>query len=90
MTDLDRLTSLAVEELTRRIKDQGDADAEFTAREFMLWLRARGWRPTEAKPLPVWQRPAGSAHTPPGDVLSELRADLEAKAAAFREQDGEA
>ena len=87
MTDLDRLTSVAVEELTRRIHDQGDADAEFTAREFMLWLRARGWRPTEAKPVPAWKSPSAGRSAPPADVLRDLRADLDAKAAAFREDE---
>ena len=86
MTDLDRLTSLAVEELTRRIQDQGDTDAEFTAREFMLWLRARGWRPTEAKPVPAWKS-ATTGSKPPADVIRELRAELGAKAAAFRDDE---
>ncbi len=91
MTDQDRLTAVAVEELARRIKGQDDADAEFTAREFMLWLHARGWRPTEAGPLPAWKSPAGTGSKPPARLISELRADLDAKAAAFREtQDGAA
>ena len=84
MTDQDRLTAAAVEELARRIKGQDDADAEFTAREFMLWLHARGWRPTEAGPLPAWKSPGGGSR-PPAQLIRELRADLEAKAAAFRE-----
>jgi hypothetical protein len=85
VTELDRLTSAAVEELTRRLRDHGDADPEFVSREFMLWLRGQGWRLTEARTLPAWPRPAGGRTDPPADLLRELRADLDAKAAAFRE-----
>ena len=85
MTELDRLTSLAAEELTRRLRDHGEADVEFVSREFMLWLRGQGWRPTEARVMPVWPRSAGSGTEPPAGLLRDLRADLDAKAAAFRE-----
>jgi hypothetical protein len=85
VTDLDRLTSLGAEELTRRLRDHGDADPEFVSREFMLWLRGQGWRPTEARIFPAWPRSAGSRSEPPEGLLRDLRADLDAKATAFRE-----
>lgn len=85
MTELDRLTSLAAEELTRRLRDHGEADLEFVSREFMLWLRGKGWRPTEARVAPTWPRPVGGKSEPPADLLRDLRADLDAKAAAFRD-----
>lgn len=85
MTELDRLTSAAAEELTRRISDPGGADPDFIAREFLLWMRTHGWRPTEAKVWPNWKPgTSGTGSEPPAELLAGLRADLDAKAAAFR------
>jgi hypothetical protein len=95
MTDAD--TTAAVEALAYRLRERdvamrdgaGHADAEVFAREFVTALRGRGWRPTEARVLPAWKPPAGSGAMPPTDLLDGLRADLDAKAAAFRGADGE-
>jgi hypothetical protein len=96
MTDAD--TTAAVEALAYRLRERdvamrdgaGHADAEVFAREFVTALRGRGWRPTEARVLPAWKPAAGvSGGEPPRDLLDGLRADLDAKAAAFRGSDGE-
>jgi hypothetical protein len=90
VSDLDRESRAAVEALVRRLRDRDPGtDDEVFAREFVTALRGRGWRPTEARVLPAWKPPAGSGAMPPADLLDGLRADLDAKAAAFRGPDGE-
>jgi hypothetical protein len=49
MTGLDGETEQAIRALVYRLNDRGDADVEVIARSFMTELRARGWRPTEAR-----------------------------------------
>ncbi len=97
-TDLDRETAAAVEALARRIRtrdaavhaaDDDLADAELFAREFMLALRGRGWRPTEARRMPAWKPgPRGSGGLPKSEEAAELvrkaRADAEAASAAYQ------
>ena len=93
MTDPD--TAAAVEALTHRLKVRDKAlrdgedypDAEVFAGEFVTALRGHGWRVTEAKVIPAWKVPPGTRSEPPADVLRDLRADLDAKAAAFREDE---
>ena len=91
MTDPE--TSAAVEDLTRRIQFRDEAirdgedypDAEVLAAEYLTALRGRGWRPTPAKVWPAWKPgSSGTGNEPPADLLAGLRADLDAKAAAFR------
>ena len=61
----DHETASAVAALTRRLRDRepGDDDEVF-ALEFITALRARGWRPTEAKVRPAWKLPAGHGVDP--------------------------
>lgn len=70
-------TERAIAALVYRMKTRGDADIEPVAREFMAELRARGWRPTEARVLPNW-RPVGMRAEPPAEWY-EARAALEEK-----------
>lgn len=57
----DRETRSAVDALTHRLRNRDPGtDDEVFALEFITALRARGWRPTEARPLPAWKLPAGS------------------------------
>lgn len=83
MTDLDRETSAAVDALANRLRNRDpEVDAEVFAREFMTALRGRGWRPTEARVAPNWQRPAPHASEPP----TEWREAREALAAQLAER----
>lgn len=95
MTDPD--TAAAVEALAHRLKARDKAlrdgedfpDAEVFASEYLTALRGHGWRPTEAKAIPAWKVPSGPRSEPPADVLRQLRADLDAKAATARQlEDG--
>jgi hypothetical protein len=74
----DQDTERAIDALAYRLRRRGDADIEVVAREFMVELRARGWRPTEARPLPEWRRPAGSGAEPNED-WQRARAELDAR-----------
>jgi hypothetical protein len=47
--DLDRETQAAIEALVYRLKNRTDEDDEPFAQEYVTALRARGWRPTEAR-----------------------------------------
>jgi hypothetical protein len=64
---IDPDTGRAIDELAYKIRDRGDADVEVVAREFILRLRALGWRPTEAKPAPPWKIPPGDSPDPDPD-----------------------
>lgn len=61
---IDPDTDRAIDDLVYKIRDRGDADVEVVAREFMLRLRALGWRPTAAKPPPPWKIPPGDSPIP--------------------------
>ncbi len=74
----DQETERAIAALTYRLQTRGEADVEPVAREFMLELRSRGWRPTEARVIPGWQRPAARSTEPPPE-WREARAALEEK-----------
>jgi len=89
----DAETAAAIDALVHRvrnrdaaIRDGGDyPDAEPFALEFLTALRGRGWRPTPAKAVtPPMHAPAGTASVPRDETLRELRADMEAMAAAAR------
>ena len=91
MTDAE--TTAAVEALARRVKARDEAvrdgidypDAEPFALEFLTALRARGWRPTEARAATPPLHAAPVPDKPPRDeLLASLRADVEARAAAAR------
>jgi hypothetical protein len=74
--DLDREASAAVDALVYRLRNrEPGTDDEPFAQEFITALRARGWRPTEARPLPEWRRPAGSGAEPNED-WQRARAEL--------------
>ena len=49
MGDLDRETQAAIEALVYRLKNRTDEDDEPFAQEYVMAMRARGWRPTEAR-----------------------------------------
>lgn len=95
MTDAE--TQAAIDALAHRIRNRDAAvrdaaedleDAEPFALEFVTALRGHGWRPTEAKTF------AGPKAAPSGtiaplkpettDLLRDLRADMEARAARDR------
>jgi hypothetical protein len=92
MTDAE--TSAAIEALAHRIRERDEAmrnggeyaDAEIFAAEYLAALRAKGgWRPTAAKAgAPPLHAPAGTATKPRDETLRDLRADMEARAAAAR------
>ena len=88
----DRETRSAVDALAHRLRNRDPGtDDEVFALEFITALRARGWRPTEARAMPAWKHPAGRGSDPPAALLAGLRADLDARAAASRDaQDGAA
>ena len=73
MTDPD--TRAAIDALTHRLRNRDpDTDDEVFALEFITALRARGWRPTEARVMPAWHRPARHGVEPTGDYLAARRA----------------
>ena len=91
MTDAE--TTAAIKALAHRIRerdaairDGGDfADPDVFAAEYVAAMRGHGWRPTEAKSsAPPMHAPAGTASKPRSEVISDLRADVEARAAAAR------
>lgn len=65
--ELDRETARAVAALVHRLKNRGDADDEFIAREFMMALRGQGWRPTNARTGPDWRRRSGDGSRIPDE-----------------------
>jgi hypothetical protein len=79
----DRETAAAIEALTHRLRNrEPGTDAEVFALEFITALRARGWRPTEARVMPAWHRPAGHGVPPDADspgvsAYREARLELE-------------
>lgn len=90
MTDSD---TNAIDALAYRIRERDEAiregrefaDADVFALEYMTALRGQGWRPTAAKSaaLPM-HAPAGTADKPRSELISSLRADMEARAAAAK------
>ena len=80
----DHETASAVDALTRRLRNRyADADAEVFALEFITALRARGWRPTEARVRPAWKHPAGHGVAPTADYL-EMRQALDERLSALQ------
>ena len=64
----DRETTSAVDALTHRLRNRDPGtDDEVFALEFITALRARGWRPTEARVRPAWKLPAGHGVDPTAD-----------------------
>ena len=54
----DHEATAAVEAITRRLRDrEPGTDDEVLAREIIVMLQGRGWRPTEAKVPPHWKQP---------------------------------
>jgi hypothetical protein len=90
VTDLDRETTAAVRDLASRIRNlDPEVDPDLFAREFMLALRGRGWRLTEARKRTWRPQPAsGSGGLPTGTEAAELlrkaRADAETARDAFQ------
>ena len=71
----DRETASAVDALTHRLRNrEPGTDDEVFALEFITALRARGWRPTEARIRPAWHRPAGHGIEPTADYLAARQA----------------
>jgi hypothetical protein len=92
----DNETAAAIKSLAYRIRereaairDGGEfADADVFALDFMTAMRGQGWRPTEAKVFAV-PKPAPPGTLPPlkpetTGLLADLRADVEARAAAAK------
>jgi hypothetical protein len=85
VTDSDRATAEAI---ARKIREGTDPDV--IAVEIIAVIRGRGWRPTEARAGAPPLHAAPVADKPPRDeLLRDLRADVEARAAAAR-RDGSA
>lgn len=91
MTDAE--TAAAIDALAHRIRQrdgairdgEDHADPEVLAAEYLTALRGRGWRPTPAKAVaPPAHAPAGTATVPRDELLADLRAEMEARAAAAR------
>ena len=81
MTDLDRETQAAIEALVYRLKTRTDEDDEPFAQEYVTALRARGWRPTEARsPWDYRVLPHAGGHPESEEALAlveQARRDLE-------------
>ena len=81
MTDLDRETQAAIEALVYRLKNRADEDDEPFAQEYVTALRARGWRPTEARsPWDYRQLPHAGGHPESEEAVAlveQARRDLE-------------
>ena len=77
MTDRER----ALELLTRIVTANDGADPGCTARECLVALEGLGYRPTEARATVEWKLHGATSGPPPADLLRDLRADLDAKAA---------
>ncbi len=85
----DHETAAAAAALTRRLRDrEPGTDDEVFALEFITALRARGWRPTEARVRPAWKHPAGHGVDPTADYLAARRS-LDERLSR-REPDGDA
>jgi hypothetical protein len=83
----DRETAAAVEALTHRLRNRDPStDDEVFALEFITALRARGWRPTEARARPAWRLPPGHGTEPTPGYLAARQA-LDARLSC-REPDG--
>jgi len=89
----DKETSAAESALAHRVRlrdiavhdGEDHSDPEVFAAEFVTALRGYGWRPTPARTsaLPL-HAPPGTADKPRSEVLADLRADMEARAARDR------
>ena len=83
---LESETRAAIDALVHRLKNRGDADDEPFAAEFIAALKGRGWRPTNARPLPDWHYRKGGtppdADRPGGADYLEVKAQVLAKARA--------
>jgi len=89
----DKETAAAESALAHRVRlrdiaihdGEDHSDPEVFAAEFVTALRGYGWRPTPARTsaLPL-HAPAGTADKPRSEVLADLRADMEARAARDR------
>ena len=78
----DRETTAAIDALAHRLRNRDPGtDDEVFALEFITALRARGWRPTEARPAPDWKLPARHGTEPTDDYLA-ARAALNAREAS--------
>jgi hypothetical protein len=79
--DLDRETQAAIEALVYRLKNRTDEDDEPFAQEYVLAMRLRGWRPTEARmPWDYRALPDGGGHPESEEALAlveQARRDLE-------------
>lgn len=64
----------ALDALADRLRAVAVADPTDRAAEFVLWLRAHGWRPTAARPAPRWQ--PGSTRPAPPTVAQERAAEI--------------
>ena len=85
----DHETASAVDALTHRLRNrEPGTDDEVFALEFITALRARGWRPTEARVRPAWKVPAGRGVAPTADYL-EMRQALDERLSR-REPGGDA
>ena len=86
MTELDREIRAAIDALIYRLKNRAEGtDDEPFAMEFVQAMMGRGWRPTPAKATaPPVHAPPGTADKPRSELLSDLRADMEARAARVR------
>jgi hypothetical protein len=76
----ERETAAAIAALADRLRNRDPGtDDEVFAREFITgWLRGHGWRPTEARARPAWQRPHGGG-SGPNDEWRQIRTETAAR-----------
>jgi hypothetical protein len=81
--DLDRETQAAIEALVFRLKNRTDEDDEPFAQEYVLAMRLRGWRPTEARgPVDYRNLPHGGGLPASEETQREIDAARRAVASA--------
>ena len=73
MTELDRETQAVIDALVYRLANREDGtDDEPFAMEFVQALLGRGWRPTEARRMPVFPRSHSGGTGPSEETRTEL------------------
>ena len=74
MTELDREIQAAIDALVHRLANREGTDDEPFAMEFVQAMIGRGWRPTEARRMPVFPRSHGGGTGPSEETRAELEA----------------
>lgn len=82
VTRHDDESQAAIDALVWRLRNRDpESDDEGFATEYVAALRVRGWRPTEAKPVPTWREQTAdrdAPHDPTPEYLAAKQAILDA------------